>query len=88
MSGRVLLNVIIIFLIINLITVLKINHRMNEINNSLTAKEAVTLFVKTGTEIEQDRDPNKRQNDIFSRKYYIAALTDESKAVKVTVTEA
>ena len=43
MSGRVLLNVIIIFLIINLITVLKINHRMNEINNSLTAKEAVTL---------------------------------------------
>ena len=31
MSGRVLLNVIIIFLIINLITVLKINHRMNEI---------------------------------------------------------
>ena len=43
MSGRVLLNVIIIFLIINLITVLKINHRMNEINNSLTAREAVTL---------------------------------------------
>ena len=43
MTGRVLLNVIIIFLIINLITVLKINHRMNEINNSLTAKEAVTL---------------------------------------------
>ena len=43
MSGRVLLNVIIIFLIINLITVLKINHRMNEINNSLIAKEAVTI---------------------------------------------
>ena len=54
----------------------------------LGTKEAVTLFVKTGTEIEQDRDPNKRQNDIFSRKYYIAALTDESKAVKITVTEA
>ena len=43
MTGRVLLNVIIIFLIINLITVLKINHRMNEMNNSLTAKEAVTI---------------------------------------------
>ena len=51
-------------------------------------KEAVTLFVKSGTEIEQDRDPNKRQNDIYSRKYYIPALTNESKAVKVTVTEA
>ena len=46
MSGRVLLNVIIIFLIINLITVLKINHRMNEINNSLIAKEKECLIIR------------------------------------------
>lgn len=48
-------------------------------------KEAVTLFNKKGTEIEQERDGNIRQNTIYSRKYYIAALTDETKAVKITV---
>lgn len=55
-------------------------------------KDAVTLFVKTGTEIEQimpgqrsETAANIRQNTIFSRKYYLAALTDETKAVKITV---
>ena len=48
-------------------------------------KEAVTLFNKVGIETEQERDANTRQNSVFSRKYYLAALTDESKAVKITV---
>ena len=47
-------------------------------------KEAVTLFNKKGVEVEQERDSNIRQNSIYSRKYYIAALTDETKAVKLT----
>ena len=46
-------------------------------------KEAVTLFNKKGTEIEQERDANTRENSIFSRKYYLAALTDETKVVKL-----
>ncbi len=46
-------------------------------------KEAVTLFVKTGVETEQERDGNTRQNSIFSRKYYLAALTDATKVVKM-----
>ncbi len=46
-------------------------------------KEAVTLFVKTGVETEQERDGNTRQNSIFNRKYYLAALTDATKAVKM-----
>ncbi len=46
-------------------------------------KEAVTLFVKTGVETEQERDSNIRKNSIFSRKYYLAALTDATKAVKM-----
>jgi hypothetical protein len=46
-------------------------------------KEAVTLFIKTGVETEQERDGNTRQNSIFNRKYYIAALTDATKAVKM-----
>lgn len=48
-------------------------------------REAVTLFNKRGTEVEQDRDENIRQNSIWSRKYYLAALTDATKAVKITL---
>lgn len=55
-------------------------------------KEAVTIFNKKGTSVEQVTEgnrsedaANKRKNSIFSRKYYIVALTDESKAVKITI---
>ena len=51
----------------------------------VATKEAVTLFHKKGVEVEQERDANTRQNSIYSRKYYLAALTDETKAVKITV---
>ena len=46
-------------------------------------KGAVTIFNKKGVETEQDRDKNTRQNTAYSRKYYVVALTDESKAVKI-----
>lgn len=50
-------------------------------------REAVTVFNKKGTEIEQpprdSADANIRKNTIFSRKYYLVALTDETKAVKI-----
>lgn len=53
-------------------------------------KEAVTLFVKKGTEVEQPPrdagDANIRKNTILSRKYYLAALTDETKVVKISLT--
>ena len=49
----------------------------------VATKDAVTLFVKTGVETEQERDGNTRQNSIFNRKYYLAALTDATKAVKM-----
>ena len=55
-------------------------------------KEAVTLFNKKGVEVEQITQNNRsetaaniRQSSIFTRKYYLAALTDETKAVKITV---
>lgn len=44
---------------------------------------AVTIFNKKGVETEQERDGNTRQNTAYSRKYYVVALTDESKAVKI-----
>lgn len=48
-------------------------------------REAVTLFNKRGVEVEQDRDKDTRENTIWSRKYYLAALTDATKAVKIVL---
>lgn len=48
-------------------------------------RQAVTLFNKPGVSVEQDRDKNIRQNSIYGRKYYLAALTDATKAVKITL---
>ncbi len=47
-------------------------------------REAVTLFNKKGVETEQARDNDIRENTIWSRKYYLAALTDATKAFKIT----
>ncbi len=56
----------------------------------IATKEAVTIFNKKGTEIEQltpqnrsADDANVRKNTIFSRKYYVVALTDETKVVRI-----
>ena len=55
----------------------------------IATKDAVTLFVKKGTEVEQPPrsadDANIRKNTILSRKYYLAALTDATKAVKISL---
>lgn len=48
-------------------------------------REAVTLFNKRGVEVEQEREADIRKNIIWSRKYYLAALTDATKAVKITL---
>ena len=50
----------------------------------LATKEAVTLFVKKESEVEQDRDKEARKNTVILRKVNIVALTDETKAVKIT----
>lgn len=49
----------------------------------VATKDAVTIFNKKGVEVESDRDANTRVNNAYSRKYYVVALTDESKAVKI-----
>lgn len=50
-------------------------------------REAVTLFNKKGVEVEtpprDSSDANTRKNTIISRKYYLPALTDETKCVKI-----
>ena len=48
-------------------------------------RDAVTLFNKRGVEVEQLREADIRQNTVWSRKYYLAALTDATKAVKMTL---
>lgn len=46
-------------------------------------KKAVTYFNKRGVEVEQERDANIRLNEIYSRKYYLVALTDETECFKI-----
>ncbi len=49
----------------------------------VATRQAVTIFNKKGVEVETDRNGDIRQNTIWSRKYYLAALTDATKAVKI-----
>lgn len=58
----------------------------------LATKQAVTLFTKTGTQVESfqignrsSADADIRKNTLITRKYYIAALTDERYAVKIVL---
>lgn len=51
----------------------------------VATNEAVTIFNKQGVEMEQERDANTRVNSAYARKYYVVALTNESKAVKITL---
>nr|DAQ21930.1 MAG TPA: capsid protein [Caudoviricetes sp.] len=50
----------------------------------LATNEAVTAFVKKGSEIEQDRDKNTRTNTVYARKVMVVALTNAKKIVKLT----
>ena len=43
-----------------------------------------TLFMKKDVEVEQDRDADKRKNSIYLRDCYVCALTDATKACKIT----
>ena len=47
-------------------------------------KEAITLFMKQDVEVEQDRDPDKRQNSVYLRTAYVVALTDATKICEIT----
>lgn len=51
----------------------------------LATKDAVTTFIKKDTETEYERDADKRNNSYWVRKVAVVALTDATKAVKITV---
>ena len=46
-------------------------------------RKAVTMFNKKGVEVEQERDANIRLNKVYSRKYYMAAMTDANECFKI-----
>jgi len=55
-------------------------------------RRAVTVFTKKGTNVEQivegsrgADDANIRKNTAISRKYYVAALTDDTQAVRIVL---
>ena len=49
----------------------------------IASRAAVTSFMKKGVEVAQKRDPDKRHNEMFSRKVTLVALTDERKVVLI-----
>jgi len=49
----------------------------------IASKEAVTLFTKVDSEVEQERDADLRKNDVYMRKVNLVALTDATKVVKI-----
>ena len=46
-------------------------------------KEAVKLFIKKDVEVEQDRDVETKTNTVVISSYYVCALVDDSKIVKI-----
>lgn len=52
----------------------------------MATKDAITLFLKKDTEVETDRNPDTRNNLVWIRKVGVVALTNATKAVKITFT--
>lgn len=50
----------------------------------LATKEAITLFTKKESEVEQERQAEIRKNTVIMRKVNIVALTDATKVVKIS----
>lgn len=50
----------------------------------IASREAITNFIKKGSEIEQVRDADHRKNVIIARKVSVVALTDARKVVKLS----
>lgn len=50
----------------------------------VATKDAVTCFFKKESEVETERDANVRKNDLYLRRVCLVALTNETKAVKLT----
>ena len=51
----------------------------------LATKDAITVFIKKDTETEYERDADIRKNSYWVRKVAVVALTDATKAVKITI---
>ena len=44
-------------------------------------REAITIFVKRGVQVEQERDANVRENKLYTRKVMLVALTNSDKLI-------
>ena len=51
-------------------------------------KEAVTLFVKKDSEVEQERIADTRTNEVYARKVNLCALTDDTKVIRIVKKDA
>ncbi len=53
----------------------------------LATKEAVTVYTKKDSEVEQERDGEARKNTVIMRKVNLVALTDATKVVAISEAE-
>lgn len=60
-----------------------VSKMVNEKAAILATRDAVTVFIKKDSEVEQERDADTRTNDIFMRRVAVVALTNESAVVKL-----
>lgn len=51
----------------------------------LLTKAAITCFMKKDVEVEQQRDADKRINEVYLRSAYVIAVVDATKARKIAV---
>lgn len=54
----------------------------------IASREAITNFIKKGSQIEQVRDADHRKNTVIARKVSVVALTDARKVVKIGANQA
>ncbi len=50
----------------------------------ITRKDAVKNFVKKDVNIDSKHDPDSKDNEIFSTRYGLVALVDDTKSIKMT----
>lgn len=59
------------------------NAMTNDDEVIVATRDAVSIFVKKNSEIEQERDANTRKNTVYTRKVALVALTDGTKVVRI-----
>ena len=79
-------NILLSGLSLVLVAALAIGGTVAYLQDSDSDVNVMTLGNVKIEQVEQERDGNIRKNSIYTRKFYLPALTDETKAFKIVKT--